>query len=68
MWNQLNDDGAKFQDIEKTQQLEEKLKEFDQWRKEEVFDEVNDLGQTWRLLRWVRKREKESLPQRKKKH
>ena len=31
---------------EKTQQLEEKLKEFDQWRKEVVFDEVNDLGQT----------------------
>ena len=30
----------------KKQQLEEKLKEFDQWRKEEVFDEVNDLGQT----------------------
>lgn len=33
-----------------------KLKELDQWTKE-VYDEVNDIGQLCKFLRWVLKEE-----------
>ena len=57
--NEISDDETQihetFVTTNKLQQLEAKMIERNQWRNEQVYDEIDDLGQQWIFLRWVMK-------------
>ena len=57
--NEINDDETQIHDTlianNKSQQTEARLKELEQWKREEVYDEVTDVGQNCISLRWVMK-------------